>query len=247
MHAPSVLSAAFFALAVAGQSDDNSDNGPVVIVTDVWIMPESTTKPKPKPTPTPSPSPVPAVAHREQPLDAKCTKALNDVIPVYKLVPTPPPALAGVPLPTDPCETPTFNGTLSAQYASYTSQVGDWYKSHSSEILGALSKCPALMEMASDVPFCKTTSTSTTSTVPKPTPTPTQAKPTAAATTTKPPTAPAGGSDKGDTDNNAFNAASAPPSTPSDKPESSDAHRYTSGVIGMAIAAASFLGAVVAM
>ncbi|KAK7957353.1 infection structure specific protein [Apiospora aurea] len=251
MHVPSVLTAAFFAIAVAGQSDqqdDNSDNGPVVIVTDVWIMPESTTKPKqakPTTTPSSSPSPVPAVAHREQPLDAQCTKALNDVIPVYKLVPTPPPALAAVPLPTDPCETPSFNGTLSAQYASYTSQVGDWYKSHSSEIMGALSKCPALIDMASDVPFCKTTSTSTT-----PTPTPTQAKPTttAAAPTTKLPTAPAGGSDKGDTDNNnAFNVASAAPSAPSDKPESSNAHRYSSGVIGMVIAAASFLGAVVAL
>ncbi|KAK8079377.1 infection structure specific protein [Apiospora hydei] len=254
MHVPSALTAAFFAIAVAGQSDqqdDNSDNGPVVIVTDVWIMPESTTKPKqakPTTTPSPSPSPVPAVAHREQPLDAKCTKALNDVIPVYKLVPTPPPALAAVPLPTDPCETPSFNGTLSAQYASYTSQVGDWYKSHSSEIMGALSKCPALMDMASDVPFCKTTSTSTTSTMPSPTPTQVKPTTTAAAPATKLPTAPAGGSDKGDTDNNnAFNVASAAPSAPSDKPESSDAHRYSSGLIGMAIAAASFLGAVVAL
>ncbi|KAK7928921.1 infection structure specific protein [Apiospora marii] len=234
MHAPSVVSALFFALAAADSqfgrpaadkpADESNDDKHVVIV-DVTVAAPA---PPPKTTATPAPSSKPSpVAHREV-LDAKCTQALQDVMPFYKLVPTPPPALAAVPLPTDPCETPSFNGTLSAQYASYTSEVGDWYKSHSSQILGALSKCPALMNMASDVPFCKTTSTSSTP-VPKPT------------TTAAPPTAASGGDDKGDSDN-AFNAAS----QPSETPDTSGAQRL-SGVVGLAIAAAGFLGAVVVL
>lgn len=240
MHAPSVLSAVFFALAAADSqfgrpaadkpAEESSDDNKHVVIVDVTVAAPA---PPPQTTATPSPSSKPSpVAHREV-LDAKCTQALQDVLPFYQLVPTPPPALAAVPLPTDPCETPAFNGTLSAQYASYTSEVGDWYKSHSSEILGALSKCPALVSMASDVPFCKTTSTSSTATVAKPTTT--AAPPTTAAA--QPPTAASGGDD-----NNAFNAAS----QPSETPDSSGAQRL-SGVVGLAMAAASFLGAMVAL
>lgn len=245
MHAPCVLSALFFTLAVADSqyvrpaadkpADNNSDNKNMVVeIIDVTVAPPSAPKTTPTPTPTPSPKPKPSPVVQRQALDAKCTKALQDVMPLYQLVPTPPPALAAVPLPTDPCETPAFNGTLSAQYASYTSEVGVWYKSHSSEILVALSKCPALMDMASDVPFCKTTSTSSTS-IAKPTAT---ASPTAAA---KPPTAASGGDDKSDSDNT-FNASS----QPSETPGTSGAQRI-SGVVGLAIAAASFIGAVVAL
>ncbi|KAK7981311.1 infection structure specific protein [Apiospora saccharicola] len=244
MHAPSVFTALFFALAAADSqfvrpaadkpaedNNDNQNNGPVIEIIDKTIIAPPPPKTTATPTPTPSSKPAP-VAHREA-LDAKCTQALQEVMPLYKLVPTPPAALAAVPLPTDPCQTPTFNGTLSAQYASYTSEVGDWYKSHSSEILGALSKCPALMDMASDVPFCKTTSTSSTSI----------AKPTAAPTTAaaKPPTAESNPDDKSDS-SNALNASS----QPSDTPEKSGAQRITA-VVGLAIAAASFMGAVVAL
>ncbi|KAK8091398.1 uncharacterized protein PG998_015213 [Apiospora kogelbergensis] len=148
-------------------------------------------------------------------VDAKCTKALNEVMPLYALAPTPPPALAAAPRPSDPCKPPAFNGTLRAQYDAYSRNVSVWYQSHSSQIQAALSQCPDLVSLAADGPVCTTTSTPT----PKPV------------------------ADGGSSDS-AFNAASA---QPSDKPASSDAHR-ASGVVGMAmIAAAGFLGAVVAL
>ncbi|KAK8869077.1 infection structure specific protein [Apiospora arundinis] len=184
----------------------------------------------------------PAAVQREA-FDAKCTKALQDVLPIYALVPTPPPALESIPMPTNPCDAPTFkndrNNTLSAQYVSYTSKVSVWYKSHSSDILAALSQCPDLVSVAAEGPFCSTTSTTSTSSsivTPKPSPT----APTAAP---KAPAAP-GKSDAGSGGDSAFNAAS---SKPSDKPESSDAHHASAAVFSMAIAAASFLGAVVVL
>ncbi|KAK6851369.1 hypothetical protein PG995_012491 [Apiospora arundinis] len=119
----------------------------------------------------------PAAVQREA-FDAKCTKALQDVLPIYALVPTPPPALESIPMPTNPCDAPTFkndrNNTLSAQYVSYTSKVSVWYKSHSSDILAALSQCPDLVSVAAEGPFCSTTSTTSTSSsivTPKPSPT----------------------------------------------------------------------------
>ncbi|KAK8092500.1 hypothetical protein PG999_014699 [Apiospora kogelbergensis] len=108
-------------------------------------------------------------------VDAKCTKALNEVMPLYALAPTPPPALAAAPRPSDPCKPPAFNGTLRAQYDAYSRNVSVWYQSHSSQIQAALSQCPDLVSLAADGPVCTTTSTPT----PKPvvaTPTPT-AKP----------------------------------------------------------------------
>ena len=180
-------------------------------------------------------------------VDAKCTTALNEVMPLYALAPTPPPALAAAPRPSDPCKPPAFNGTLRAQYDAYSRNVSVWYQSHSSQIQAALSQCPDLVSLAADGPVCTTTSTPTPKpVVATPTPTAKPPPPPPAATTNNnnnppPPAAPK--ADGGSSDS-AFNAASA---QPSDKPASSDAHR-ASGVVGMAmIAAAGFLGAVVAL
>ncbi|KAK6082589.1 infection structure specific protein [Seiridium cupressi] len=87
-------------------------------------------------------------------LDAACQSAVASVLPLYQEIPTPPEDLQSVTLPADPCETPSFTGTLASEYSSYTSEVLDWYTSHSAELLSALASCTELASYASEVPVC---------------------------------------------------------------------------------------------
>lgn len=121
---------------------------------------------------------LPAVVKRDfvQPrqtdgLDAKCRNALNDLMPIYNALPTPPPVLQSATLPSDPCVTPSFKGETAKAWDSYTSEAFGWFSSHSSEIVGALSGCPELLSVAQTLPVC-TTSTSKSVKPPKPTTTP---------------------------------------------------------------------------
>lgn len=121
---------------------------------------------------------LPAVARRDfiearqtvPNLDPTCTAALTSLLPLYNLLPTPPPALLTMTdaLPTDPCVTPTLTGSVGSAYTSYVSSVYVWYSSYSSDIFAALSKCPALTQYATGIPVCSTAGgavvTTTTST-----------------------------------------------------------------------------------
>lgn len=121
---------------------------------------------------------LPAVVKRDfvQPrqtdgLDAKCQNALNDLMPVYNALPTPPPVLMSATLPADPCVTPSFKGETAKAWESYTSVAFGWFSSHSSEIVAALSDCPELLSVAQTLPVCTTTTSSTSKTVRPPKPT----------------------------------------------------------------------------
>lgn len=125
---------------------------------------------------------LPAVVKRDfvQPrqtddLDGKCQNALNELMPVYNALPTPPPALFSATLPADPCVTPSFKGETAKAWSSYTSEAFGWFSSHSSEIVAALSDCPELLSVAQSLPVCTTTTSSTskkTTLPPKPTASP---------------------------------------------------------------------------
>ncbi|KAH8680536.1 hypothetical protein BX600DRAFT_444635 [Xylariales sp. PMI_506] len=103
---------------------------------------------------------IPAVARRDfvEPrqttLSDACNTAIAEILPLYNELPTVPADLATATLPSDPCETPSFTGTLSAEYASYTSEVFAWYTSNSAELLSALAQCTELAASASDIPIC---------------------------------------------------------------------------------------------
>lgn len=118
---------------------------------------------------------LPAVVKRDfvQPrqtdgLDDKCQNALNELMPVYNALPTPPPALMSATLPADPCVTPSFKGETAKAWESYTSEAFGWFSSHSSEIVAALSDCPELLSVAQTLPVCTTTTSSTPKTVQPP-------------------------------------------------------------------------------
>lgn len=105
---------------------------------------------------------LPAIARREFLVEARATQALDDacqtaianVLPIYSQIPIPPEDLQSATLPSDPCETPSFTGTLAAEYSSYTSEVLDWYTSHSADLLSALASCSELAAYATGVPVC---------------------------------------------------------------------------------------------
>jgi hypothetical protein len=107
---------------------------------------------------------IPAVARRDfvearqtglTSLSPECQSAVQSILPIYTEIPTPAADLESA-LPTDPCESVTFTGSLSAEYASYSSAAIAWYTSHSSELLGALSSCAELSQYATEIPVCST-------------------------------------------------------------------------------------------
>ncbi|KAI0011235.1 hypothetical protein F4779DRAFT_234342 [Xylariaceae sp. FL0662B] len=102
---------------------------------------------------------VPDLAKRDilegrQELDAQCQSALTQVAPLYSDLPTPPPALLTMSLPSDPCATPTLTGDAASQFSSYTSEALVWYSSHSAELSSALDSCSELASYAASVPVC---------------------------------------------------------------------------------------------
>lgn len=84
---------------------------------------------------------------------AECQSAMNDIMPIYSDMPTPPPALMTATMPADPCATPEFSGSELSQYESYMSAVSDWANSNSAAINSALQECDELTQYAS-VPVC---------------------------------------------------------------------------------------------
>ncbi|KAH6659194.1 hypothetical protein BKA67DRAFT_529369 [Truncatella angustata] len=116
---------------------------------------------------------LPAIARREFLIEARqtysaddaCSTAIASVLPIYSEIPLPPSELQSVSLPSDPCETPSFTGTVAAEYSSYTSEVLDWYTSHSDELLSALASCTDLAAYASEVPVCSTAASAILSSV----------------------------------------------------------------------------------
>ena len=68
---------------------------------------------------------LPAVARRDfvearqtESLGAGCQAAIASIAPIYSEIPMPPTDLVTASLPSDPCETPSFTGSLSSEYAS---------------------------------------------------------------------------------------------------------------------------------
>lgn len=87
-------------------------------------------------------------------LDDACQTAIASVLPIYSEIPTPPLDLLSATLPADPCETPSFSGSLASEYSSYTSEILEWYSSNSAELLSALASCAELSSYATEVPVC---------------------------------------------------------------------------------------------
>ncbi|KAI1081690.1 hypothetical protein F5B20DRAFT_588280 [Whalleya microplaca] len=94
------------------------------------------------------------VLEARQTVDAQCQSALTEVMPLYSDLPTPPPVLLTMSLPSDPCATPTLTGDDASQFNSYTSEVLVWYSSHSAELSSALASCSDLASYATNVPVC---------------------------------------------------------------------------------------------
>ncbi|KAI1370260.1 hypothetical protein F4677DRAFT_438946 [Hypoxylon crocopeplum] len=106
---------------------------------------------------------------RQQPRDTdeQCQSAAAAASSLYADLPTPPPALLTMSLPSDPCATSVaFSGDASAasQFSTYTSKVLDWYTSHSAQLQSALAPCSSLASyVTAQVPVC-TSAGDTTST-----------------------------------------------------------------------------------
>ncbi|KAL7627326.1 hypothetical protein AAE478_001518 [Parahypoxylon ruwenzoriense] len=99
--------------------------------------------------------------------DAKCQSALDSAAPIYSDLPTPPPSLLTMSLPSDPCEaTPAFSGNsvAASDFSSYTSEVMAWYTSHSAALASALAPCPSLASYVTQGVRICTTTTATGST-----------------------------------------------------------------------------------
>ncbi|KAJ1332993.1 hypothetical protein MN608_02983 [Microdochium nivale] len=98
---------------------------------------------------------IPALNARQDlsALGPQCQAVIGQVLPLYQQLPTPPAALITA-LPTNPCAAPSLTGSASAEYASYTGAVMEWYGANSAALLGALSQCPQLASFAAQVPVC---------------------------------------------------------------------------------------------
>ncbi|KAI2620733.1 hypothetical protein GGS26DRAFT_307000 [Hypomontagnella submonticulosa] len=90
--------------------------------------------------------------------DEQCQKAVASAQSIYTSLPTPPPALLSMSLPSDPCATSiAFSGDAAAasKFSSYTSKVMDWYTSHSAQLQSALAPCSSLASfVAQEIPVC---------------------------------------------------------------------------------------------
>ncbi|KAI1168397.1 hypothetical protein F5B18DRAFT_278483 [Nemania serpens] len=179
---------------------------------------------------------VPAIAKRDflenrqtNGLDPECASAISDVSSLYSSVPTPPADLLSVTLPSDPCVTPTFTGTLQSEWATYTSEALQWYTSHSDELLSFITACSGLVDgsVATAVPICSSELSGVSS----------PATTTPASHTTK---SGESGSTPAPTGASSSAGSSAVP-TPNAAP------RETSFVVAAAVAAAGFMGAVAAL
>ncbi|KAI2619897.1 infection structure specific protein [Hypoxylon sp. NC1633] len=101
--------------------------------------------------------------------DAQCERALTSAMSVYAGQPTPPPALLSTKLPSDPCAVSiAFSGhpSASSQFSSYTSEVVDWYASHSAQLQSVLAPCSSLASyLTLKVPICTSSAQSTSAAV----------------------------------------------------------------------------------
>ncbi|KAI0379202.1 hypothetical protein F5Y04DRAFT_259972 [Hypomontagnella monticulosa] len=109
--------------------------------------------------------------------DPQCQNAVASAQTIYESLPTPPPALLSMSLPSDPCATSiAFSGDAAAasKFSSYTSKVMDWYTSHSAQLQSVLAPCSSLASVvAQQIPFCTSSmnlsSTAGSSATPAPT------------------------------------------------------------------------------
>ncbi|OLN98068.1 hypothetical protein CCHL11_06784 [Colletotrichum chlorophyti] len=96
----------------------------------------------------------------EQTASPAADPCLNALGSVYANVPTPPPKVvsyqATAPPQTDPCSI-TFPSDITADYASYTSEVLSWANANAASIQSALSLCSTLTGLQTDIPFCTAT------------------------------------------------------------------------------------------
>ncbi|KAI1399068.1 hypothetical protein F4819DRAFT_435559 [Hypoxylon fuscum] len=101
---------------------------------------------------------IEARQRRPQAFDDQCRNALASAQPLYSDLPTPPPSLLSMSLPSDPCATSAaFSGDVSAasQFSSYTAEVMGWFTSHSAQLESALAPCPTLASyITQKVPIC---------------------------------------------------------------------------------------------
>jgi hypothetical protein len=87
----------------------------------------------------------------------------TDIITILQTIPTPPADLSSALVATtitDYCATPSFTGTLSAEFSSYEQSVLSWAVSNSAALLSfesAIStSCPQIASLAGQVPVCTT-------------------------------------------------------------------------------------------
>lgn len=175
-------------------------------------------------------------------LDPACESALSAVVPLYSSLPTPPDALISATLPADPCVTPDFTGTLSEQYASWTTGALDWFTSHSDQLFSVITACSELAAGMTDVPLCTTglenggAGTTTTTTTITSSDGPAQTADSESESNADATTTPTRSQQQSDSS----------PSPTSTVPDNA-APRETAGFLVAAAAAAAFMGAVVAL
>ncbi|RYP34032.1 hypothetical protein DL767_004474 [Monosporascus sp. MG133] len=85
-------------------------------------------------------------------LSERCQSAMNDLIPVYSTMPTPPPVILTATA-VDPCATPDYTGSDLSEYQSYMTAVNDWASSNSAALNSALGECTELTQFGS-IPVC---------------------------------------------------------------------------------------------
>ncbi|EFQ34768.1 infection structure specific protein [Colletotrichum graminicola M1.001] len=92
--------------------------------------------------------------------DIAADPCLNVLNTVYANAPTPPPKIVSyemtAPHQTDPCSI-TVPAELSAEYASYTSEVLSWVDANSASIQSALSVCSTITGISASIPVCSAT------------------------------------------------------------------------------------------
>ncbi|WYZ45856.1 hypothetical protein EsH8_IX_000081 [Colletotrichum jinshuiense] len=97
--------------------------------------------------------------------DVAADPCLNALATVYANAPTPPPKVVSYEMTaapqTNPCSI-ALPSELSADYASYTSQVLSWVSANSASIASAVSVCSTLTDLTTELALCTATDSADT-------------------------------------------------------------------------------------
>ncbi|KAI1420774.1 hypothetical protein F5Y12DRAFT_89051 [Xylaria sp. FL1777] len=152
-------------------------------------------------------------------------------------IPTVPDDLFSATLPADPCATPSFTGTLQAEWTSFSSAALEFYSAHTAELSSFVSECSGQIggNLLAGFPICSTTGASTTAAATTPATTPAQTTGSSNAATVTGPT----------TSQTVTSAGASNSTSPSSTVASPNAApRETGFVVAAAAAAVGFMGAV---